>query len=243
MAVRVVLARTLYAGNVGSALRAAANFGAEALTLVGPLCPLDDPEVERMAMGARRHLTLSVVATLAEAVSASDVVVATTSGRARDARHLHTPDEVADLLQERGVHRVALAFGPERGGLSLAELRECHLLMAIPTNPDFPVLNLAQTVAVALAALTPAPPSPRLPAEPLDATAPIAELQVALDHLARALARSGFLDPANPNRVMDQLRRLIGRALPSSREVAILRGLASEIERLLPDRGKATLRD
>lgn len=231
--VRVVLVRTLYAGNVGAALRAAANFAAAGVTLVGPRCDLDDPELIRMAMGAQGHVEVSSAATLAEALAPCDAAIATTSGRNRDSRHIHPPAEVRALLGERGARRIALVFGPERGGLTLGELRDCHLLMSVPTNPAFPVLNLAQTVAVSLALLSPAPSAGRAPADPLDAPAPAVELRDALDHLAGALGRCGFLDPKNPHRVMDQIGRLLARSLPSSREAAILRGIAAEIERLL----------
>ena len=40
--------------------------------------------------------------------------------------------------------RVALVFGPEDSGLSNEDLRLCHRLVTIPTDPAYISLNLAQ---------------------------------------------------------------------------------------------------
>jgi tRNA/rRNA methyltransferase len=39
----------------------------------------------------------------------------------------------------------------------------------------------------------------------------------------------GYLDPASPDRVLTELRRLIARAGPSEREIVLLRGLARQV--------------
>ncbi|OYV89124.1 MAG: hypothetical protein B7Z68_12400, partial [Acidobacteria bacterium 21-70-11] len=117
---RIVLVRPRYGGNVGSAVRVAANFGVGEVVLVDPGCVLeDDPEYVRMAMGGDRLLALGTAATLAEAVAGSQVAVATTSMRSRDTRAILTPAEAAQRLAESGAEEVALVFGSERGGLSL----------------------------------------------------------------------------------------------------------------------------
>ena len=65
MKIRVVLVRPRYAGNIGAAVRVAANFGVPELVLVNPSCALeDDPEFIRMAMGGERMLALRSASTL-----------------------------------------------------------------------------------------------------------------------------------------------------------------------------------
>ena len=49
-------------------------------------------------------------------------------------------------LSEEGV--VAAVFGPEKSGLSNADLDHCDTLLTIPTNPDFSSLNIAMSVQV-----------------------------------------------------------------------------------------------
>jgi TrmH family RNA methyltransferase len=231
---RVVLVRPRYAGNVGAAARAAANFSVSEVVLVEPACPLDDdPEFVRMAMGAEKLVTISSSATVPEAVSDCQLVIATTSTRNRDPRAIHTPAEARQRVREAGAKAVALVFGPERGGLSREELRACHLILGVPTNPTFPVLNLAQAVGIVLAAL--AEDGARLPSppDPEDQPATHEEFSAAITHLQETLLASGYLDPHNPARVTDQFRRWLGRGVPTRREVALLHALAAHLTYLL----------
>jgi TrmH family RNA methyltransferase len=229
---RPVLVRPRYAGNLGGVIRVAANFGIDRLVAVRPECDLDAPELLQMAMGAERRVHLEIMDSLAEALRGADVVVATTSGRHRDPRQLHTVEGVSEKLKVAGAETVAVVFGSERSGLTHAELRQSHLMLTIPANPDFPTLNLVQAVAIVLSRLIEPAYEPALPADPLDHPAPAEELEAVLAHLQRALHSSGFLDPVNPARVMDQLRRFIGRTIPTQRELALLRGLAAHFEYL-----------
>lgn len=225
---RIVLVRPYYAGNVGSAVRVAANFGVGRVLLVAPLCSLEEHEFVKMEMGGSAHLTIETVATLEEAVADAQLVVGTSSGRSRDPRPLLTPAEVAARVSEAAPASLALVFGSERGGLSTDELRACQLLLTVPTNPAFPVLNLAQSVGIVLTAL-PSTSSPPAPRSSLDLPAEAGEFHAALSHLSAALLTTGYLDPVNPARVEDQLRRLLARAVPTRRELAIVRGIASHL--------------
>jgi len=234
MNVRVVLVRPRYAGNVGGAVRVSANLGAREVVLVAPECSVeDDPEYVRMAMGGDRLVAVRSAPDLASAVADAQVAVATTSTRKRDPRALQTPLAARRLLEAAGAGSVAVVFGPERGGLSREELRACHMSVAVPTAPEFPVLNLAQAVGIVLALLDvsglglPAPP------DPMDAPAPHEEFRAAVDHLERSLLSSGYLDPQNPGRVTSQLRRWLGRTVPTRRELALLHALAAHVTYLL----------
>lgn len=223
-----VLVRPRYAGNVGSVLRAAANFGARRILVVDVQCDLADVELTRMAMGAERLVAVETASTLEEALAPFPAAVGFTSLRERDPRGAFSLWELPPVLAERA-EAVALVFGPERGGLSREELAVCSHLATIPTNPDFPVMNLAQAAAVVLAVLTRGDfqvPQPRLPE---DLPAPREEVEKALAHLQEVLLASRFLDPHNPRRVFDQIRRVVGRGLPSGREVKILHALAAHI--------------
>ena len=237
---RVVLVRPRYAGNVGAAVRAAANFSVSDVTLVEPACDLDDdPEFVRMAMGAERLVTISSSPTLPEAVADRQLVIATTSTRKRDPRAIHTPAEARRKVRDAGAEAVALVFGPERGGLSREELRACHMMLAVPTNPEFPVLNLAQAVGIVLALLAEEGSSPAPPPDQMDQPATHAELSAAIAHLEETLLASGYLDPQNPARVTDQFRRWFGRTVPTRRELALLHALAAHLTYLL-NRSKPT---
>jgi tRNA/rRNA methyltransferase len=125
-------------------------------------------------------------------------------------------------------NRVALVFGPEDSGLTNDDLRVCHRLMTIPTDPAFSSLNVAQAVLlccyeVFLAAQEPGDGTPR----PLA----IAERQELMyEKLKQALLTIGFLHRDNPEHIMFALRRILGRAGLEERDVRILLGMARQIE-------------
>jgi TrmH family RNA methyltransferase len=232
--IRVVLARPRYPGNVGAAVRVAANFSVGEVVLVEPACPLDDePEFVRMAMGGEKLVTIAHSPTLAQAVADCQLVIATTSTRNRDRRAIHTPAEARWRVDEAGAQAVALVFGPERGGLSREELRSCHMVVNVPTNPAFPVLNVAQAVGIVLAALSEDGSGVAPPLDPMDQAATHEEFSAAIAHLEEVLLSSGYLDPHNPARVTDQFRRWLGRAAPTRRELALLHALAAHVTYLL----------
>jgi TrmH family RNA methyltransferase len=237
---KVVLVRPRYAGNVGAAVRVAANFSVPELVVVEPACPLDDdPEFVRMAMGGEKLVTISSSPTLAAAIRQCQLAIATTSTRNRDPLAIHTPAQARARLRESGAETLALVFGPERSGLSREELRGCHLVLAVPTNPAFPVLNLAQAVGIVLAAFSEDGSGGAAPSDPLDQPATHEELSAAISHLQEVLLTSGYLDPNNPARVSNQFRRWFGRTVPTRREVALLHALAAHIAYLL-DRSSPT---
>jgi TrmH family RNA methyltransferase len=234
MRVRVVLVRPRYPGNIGSVVRVAANFGVPEVVLVEPGCPLeDDPEFIRMAMGGEKLLALTEATTLADAVAPCHLVIATTSTRHRDPRAIHTPSEARRKVCASGAEHVGLVFGPERGGLARPELNVAHMILGVPTNPAFPVLNLAQAVGIVLAFLREEDGSLPVPPDPMDQPAPHEELRAAIAHLEEVLLASGYLDPHNPARVTDQFRRWFGRTVPTRREIALLHALAAHVTYLV----------
>jgi TrmH family RNA methyltransferase len=226
---RIVLVRPLYAGNVGSVVRVAGNFAVPEVIVVEPSFEMEDIELLRMAMGGLQRVRLAFAPTLAEAVQDSDLVIATTSGRDRDRRGIHTLAEARERIVASGAQTVACVFGSERGGLSRDEARHCHLRLTVPTDPEFPVLNLAQAAAIVVASLGAVSATPTPAAEPLDQPAPLGELEGAMSHLEEVLLTTSYLDPHNPGRVADQWRRWLGRTVPTRREVALLHALAAHI--------------
>ena len=228
--VEIVLVRPRRAANVGAACRAMKNMGLRTLWLVEPGPGLDEPEARSLAYGAWDVLDGARQApSLLEAVSGSVAVVGTTGRELPGAR---TPRDLAGQAREHaGKGALSLVFGPEASGLTGAELDLCHSLVHVPTDPAHPSLNLAQAVLlvayeIRLAALERAPPGRSDEGEP---RAPAGELEQALGGLRSALLEIGYLDPASPDRVLTELRRLAARAGPTSREVVLLRGLARQI--------------
>jgi TrmH family RNA methyltransferase len=180
MTVRVVLVRTHNPGNLGAAARAAKNFGAE-ISLLGPRTDLAHPDAISFASGAEDFLRrVNVVSAWGNLLASADTLVALSSLRGRVSRGLPPPttfEEISSSLR-RG-RRVALVFGPERGGLETEELRLCDARLRIDTRPEFPTLNLAQSVAIALSKLFPfeAPRRRRTMPKPDETPAPSREVR------------------------------------------------------------------
>ncbi len=216
------------------------NMGLRRLKLVNPP-DLADEQCRMMAGRAWRIVTdAEIYGSFDEACADEGILVGTTSVRGRRARRrVHSPRELAPkILESAEVQRVALVFGPEREGLSEDRLAKCQFLVSIPSDPEFPTLNVAQSVLVLCYELTAAtgPPDDRTP--------DLAGFQVReemLQQMERVLIEIGFLSSGNPAHIMNSIRRLLGSAELTPRDVRILRGIFNQMEwyaregRLLPE--------
>ncbi len=230
---RIVLVRPQFAANVGSAARVLRNMGGSELVLVAPAADPCDPEARRLAVHGEEVLDrCRVVADLGEAVADCVFVAATSSrvGGVMRRQTVGTPEEVLGRLAEAmTTGPAAVVFGPEGDGLTTAEASHCHYLIHIPADPAYPVLNLAQAVAVCLYELRrqwlrrQSAPAGR------EAPAPFAEQERMFAHLRQALEQIHFLWNDKADALMHALRHLIGRAGPTPMEVGILEGLARQI--------------
>ena len=223
----VILVETSLAGNLGAAMRVAANFGVRRLELVRPGIRADDPEVLQWACGADQRLDCSIWKHFGEAAARYHTLAASASGRGRSNLPVVAPHEAVPLLADRGLGDTALVFGNETRGLSRDHLDRCDLVIRIPTEPAFPVLNLAQAVAVLVAAI-------HLGATDNESTAPEPasqeEVEGLMSHLRQSLLTIGYLDPNSPQRILRKLRRLFGRAGITDNEVKILRGVCRQMD-------------
>lgn len=223
----VILVEPSQAGNLGAVMRVAANFGIPRIELVRPAVDFEDEEVRSWACGGDRRLECRSWGSLAEAAASYRTLAAAASGRGRLRLPALAPRQAVALLADRGLESSALVFGNETRGLSRDDIDRCDLVVTIPTEPDFPVLNLAQAVAILVAEVRGLDLDlQRTANEP----APLKMVDGLMAHLQSSLLRIGFLDPANPQRILRKLRRLLGRAGVTAEEVRILRGVCRQME-------------
>ena len=230
--VRVVLSRTSHPGNIGAAARAMKTMGMTALYLVSPKKPVD-AEAVAMASGAADVLHgASVCATLAEALQGTVYALAV-SARRRELAHVSSDARgaVSGLIEAARAGEVALVFGTEMSGLTNEEILQCRAVAHIPADPDYSSLNLAAAVQVmAYEARVAALGAAALPATE-SAPARHEDVENFYAHLEQSLLASGFLNPANPKRLLPRLRRLFGRARLEQEEVNILRGMLKSFDK------------
>jgi tRNA/rRNA methyltransferase len=227
----IILCAPQQPGNIGATVRAMANFGVTELRLVNP-CPHLHPEARKFAVNAHPLLgTATVYTSLTDALADRKISIATTrrSGRLR-----------GDLLDSTAVPgmlatlppgtRLALVFGREDSGLSSDEVALCSHAATVATTDDLGSLNLAQAVLLFLYEIFRL--QPHLPVLPV-ATAAVLPLQgevhAMLAQMDTVLERIAFLNPRAPAGARNKLHQLLYRAQPDPEEVALLRGLWSQI--------------
>jgi TrmH family RNA methyltransferase len=155
---RVVLVRPEGPRNVGSVVRAAANFGPVEIVLVDPqrASILIHPDFEQMSHGvADAASRCRVEPTLAEALADVTLAVGFTS-RGHQHRTVEAFPARLDELTAIGAaeqERLALVFGPERNGLSGEETALCQELVHLPTSGEHGSLNLSMAATVVLHSL------------------------------------------------------------------------------------------
>jgi tRNA/rRNA methyltransferase len=224
----IILCGPQIPGNVGSVARAMANFGLSDLRLVTPCDHLAE-EARMFAAGATHVLEAArVYPDLAAAISDLQLTVATTrrEGRLRG-RMLDSTELPALLGSLPDCARAGLVFGREQSGLTSDEVALCTHTATVATSSSTGSLNLAQAVLVFLYELARQPQTAtagtegELPAQE--------ELDGMFAQMAAVLERIAFLNPSRPEAGLIPLRRLISRARPDRSEVALLRGLWSQL--------------
>jgi len=209
--------------------RAMKNMGLTDLRLVNP-CPLDHPDAAMYAVSAKDILaSASLFPTLAEALADCPLSVATTRRHGKYRQEISSPEEISVRLhQQFGPNRAALVFGREDSGLTTEEVALCRWQSTIPTADEYGSLNLAQAVLIFCYELFKGVGI----AQPDDGRelAASAMTESMFAQMEQTLLRIGFLNPENPAHLMRSFRRIFARAELDDREVAIVRGMLSQID-------------
>jgi TrmH family RNA methyltransferase len=222
--------------NIGAVARAMANFGFSRLIVAAPYAP--HWREARSAIGAPELLpNAREAASLAEAVAECAFVAGTGTllHRKPEQPVISLPDlgPIFAGQLDRG-SRTALVFGSEKHGLTRDDLSFCNLLVAIPTDPRQPSMNLGQAVAVCLYELAcrtlcasePVPAASAAPSAMLDRLAGlIEETMTAAGYSPRAM------QPANRHDLRVLLRRLAPSALDSRRMLGLFRRILWRLNR------------
>lgn len=154
--INVVLVRTLFSGNLGSAARALANMGGDRLILVDPQCQIDDA-AKAKAAGAKEWLAATTIYASWDNFFANEaegirIGLTRRSGKRRQPKTLQaTVKEFKSQARARQpVQPLYLFFGPEKAGLTAEDLAWMHRCASLPTPGEFKSLNLSHAVLLAL---------------------------------------------------------------------------------------------
>ena len=235
--IRIVLVEPAGALNVGSIARIMKNMGLTQLVMVNPKCDRHSDEARQMAVHAVDVLeNARIVPDLPTALAGCQKAIATTV-RSRSVPIKLEPSSVVLPWLLTSETQSALIFGAEERGLSNDELKYAQKFVCIPSNPEYPSLNLASAVAVCAYELYQSWLKISSDADSI-ATSESAEsvsnadLQVLEGYyqdLEAVLLEIGYLYPHTASVKMEKFRRLYNRANLQPEEVAMLRGILRQI--------------
>jgi TrmH family RNA methyltransferase len=203
-----------------------------------------DSEAYGFAGHAREDVLPNADEVTLEAVVDSYHTVGFTAITNEDARRhvrfpFRTPRELADSLA-RVETRTALVFGREGTGLSNAELERLDEVCSIPASDAYPVLNLGQAATIALYELRELTLGPdefgdatQLPDVERERAAE-ADIERFYDFFGEFLSNVEHREHKR-EKTLRMLRRLVGRAHPTEREITTLTGLFRKAARQVDD--------
>lgn len=230
--------------NIGTALRAAKNFGITSIRLVRP-ASADPHTILVSAPGAQDMVeNLEILESLDEALADSIFTLGMTA-RSRFARwQVFEPREAAKkMLQATAQGRVALVFGREDSGLPNEVLDRCHAIITVPTNPEYSSLNLGQAVLLMAWEL-----SRELAAKEGEIAgdsklsekelAPMEGLERMFGQAEEALNAVEFFKAGTSEHIMRSVRSVFLRARLDRRELAIWHGIFKEVVAFMKRTGR-----
>lgn len=226
--VRVVLVGIEGAVNLGVIARTCVNFNVKELYLVKPVASIDEA-IKYSAGGRDLLLNSRVVERLEDAISNVDLSVATSAIGYSEGDMLRQAISIEDFVDKvlPRAGKIALVFGRESTGLTREELLKMDFLVSIPANPEYPVLNISQAVAIFLweiwkrSGVKPLNIPPRASREELD------RLLGVLQEITSKVVSAD--DKAN--RCSITWRRILYRSQPSVNEAKVLVYWARRVNR------------
>lgn len=228
--IAIVMVEPQSPGNIGMVCRAMKNMGLSRLRLVKG-CDRFHPESLKFAVSARDLLERAeLFEDLSSALADCTLTVGTTRRHGKYRQEILSPPEVATLLKGHAAPgcRAAIVFGREDNGLTTDELSLCRWHATIPSSAEYGSLNLSQAVLIFCYELGKATDSPG--GGRIEQLAASSEMESLFSQMDSCLQKIGFLNEQNPGHIMRSLRRIFFRSELDNREVAILRGMMTQID-------------
>ena len=146
----IILARPEESRNVGAVCRAMANNGLKTLRIVGKRQNFDDERVRTLAIHASPIWeNTEFFDSITEASKDCIICAGTTRRRGKKRGILLFPEEFSESISPTSENgEIAIVFGNERTGLEDEELDECTMGVTIPSDDEFPSLNLSHAVQI-----------------------------------------------------------------------------------------------
>lgn len=229
--IKIILVEPAGELNVGSIARVMKNFGLSDLILVNPQCDRLSFEALKMAVHAKEILENAVVVdTLPEALTGCTRAIATIGRDYKGELPLENPRNAFPWLLAEPEKPTALIFGREDRGLTNQEINYAQKLVFIPTNPEYPSLNLATAVSICCYELSQLAENFITHKTLTTEIAPLDVVEPYYQELESLLLAIGYLYPHTAASRMEKFRHLYNRAHLQTTEVAMLRGMIKQVQ-------------
>jgi len=149
--IRVVFVEPLFEINIGYVARTMKNFKIHDLCLVNPRTKVGRTSLIYSAHAKDIILNARIVDSIQEAIEDIAYIIGTTGKTPKKShRVLRTPITPEDLGKNMADYegRVAILLGREDIGLKNEELELCNIVVTIPANPLYPILNVSHAAAI-----------------------------------------------------------------------------------------------
>jgi len=191
-------------------------------------CGLADESYARSKSGRPILENSKRFETIEEAIAECDIAIGTSGIRPEgDKRWFRAPQDVKkinEIITKR--ENPALLFGRENHGLYREELALCEATITIPTNSEYPILNLSHAVAIVLYEIKRSEKVKRLKKQK---SVSQEEFERLVDRIMELLENSSYPE-RRLNRSKTTLRRLVSRGNPNIGEYENLMGIFKAIK-------------
>lgn len=160
MRLKIIVVAPKYQMNVGYIARISKNFGVNKLFFVNPRADLNG---KKAIMYSKHGVDLlkssKTYDTLEKATARCDVILGTTGiwrGEERiNEREYNLRNSIREVKKKYSKDAiVGLVIGRDDKGLNREEIEKCDMIVHIPSNREYPVLNISHALAILLYAFT-----------------------------------------------------------------------------------------
>ena len=137
-------------GNIGFLARTMANFGLKNLVLINP-CTLHEDSYYQAMHAQDIVKSAKIYSNIDEFLNSNqmDFIIGTSGvpgGSYNLSRIPIKPEELGDKINPQ--NKITILFGREGDGLNNHEINKCDLLVSIPTDPTYPIMNITHAAAI-----------------------------------------------------------------------------------------------
>ena len=232
-----ILVRPQLAENIGMATRAMLNFSFKNLILVNPRAgsfPSDKAIDASVGAGQEIFPQTQIFDTLDEALQDFHLIVATSVRRREMAIPWSNLEHCAQKISAEATvnQKIAVIFGAERSGLDNDEIARAHIIVEIPTNPDFSSLNLAQAVSICGYEISKNLGLAYEHHNPIGEPAKFDEVDYLIKRINHEIGEKGFFKSHKMRPTIERnIRNFLQRGRATSQEIQTLQGVITALLR------------